>query len=151
MNEIAPLLATFAMLVGIGWIVKLVTTNRRLDRLAKMHSDMQARILDKLGSSQEILQYLGSEAGKGLLDAPVAERPSPYTRILGSVQVGIVLALGGGVLLALRGVVGIDDDAFGFLGVVALGLGVGFLVSGYAAHALSKGYGLINGARRGGE
>lgn len=146
MEEIAPMIATIVLIWGTVLIVKSVSGNRRLDKLAVMHNELQKRILDKFGSTQEMVAYLGTEPGKRLLDAPVIERGSPYSRILGSIQSGIVLALGGLAFLTVRSLVGgLDDTAFTFLGVLGLALGIGFLLSGWAAHALSKSYGLING------
>jgi len=156
-ETIAPVIATITMFVGIGWMVKVLSTNKRLDRLAKMHNDLQIRLLDKLGSSQEVLAYLNTEAGKKLFEAPAdtgaaIEPRSPYARIFFSVQAGIVLALAGLAFLALRGMVGgLDDTGFAFLGVLPLALGVGFVISAVAAHVLSKRYGLINGHGREGD
>jgi len=155
-ETIAPIIATITMFLGIGWMVKVLSTNKRLDRLAKMHNDLQIRLLDKLGSSQEVLAYLNSEAGKKLLEPPAdpsagLEHRSPYARILFSVQAGTVLALVGLAFLALRGMVsGLDDTGFAFLGLIALALGIGFVISAAAAHLLSKRYGLINGHGRDG-
>jgi len=157
MDEIAPMIVTVVLIVGIAWMVRIVGHNRRLDRLAKMHNDLQVRILDRLGSSQELLTYVNTEPGKRLLEAPVDQRDtlsqsSPYGKILFSAQAGIVLALGGGAFLLARGMVpDLDDTGFAFLGVLALALGIGFLASAAAAHLLSKSYGLFDGRRRDGE
>jgi hypothetical protein len=149
MSDLAPVLVSVAMFLAIGWIVKTVGTNRRLERLARMHGELQQKVLDKMGSSQETIAYLQTEPGKRLLDAPVIERGSPYARVLGSVQAGIILALLGVSLLVVRPMVPLIADKTGFLfiGVLCLALGVGFLVSAYAAHVLSKTYGLIDGSR----
>lgn len=151
-EALAPMVVTIAMFLGIGWMVRITSNNKRLDKLAKMQADLQIRVLDKLGSSQDVLAYVTSEAGKRLFEPPVGPEAdpthrSPYARILLSTQTGIVLALGGGGFLLGRGLVtGLDDTGFAFLGVLGLALGVGFLASAVAAHILAKSYGLIDGA-----
>jgi hypothetical protein len=151
MSDVAPMIATIVMMFVIGWSIKFVGSNRRLDRLAKMHNELQHKILDKFGSTAEMIEYLETDPGKRLLDAPVIERGSPYGRILGSVQAGIILVLAGGAFLVVTRMVQIgdvgDEVGFVFVGVLGLALGIGFLVSAYAAHVLSKSYGLINGHR----
>lgn len=151
MSDVAPMIATIVMMFVIGWSIKFVSTNRRLDRLAKMHHELQNKILDKFGTSQEMIDYLGTDPGKRLLDAPVVEHGSPYGRILGSVQAGIILVLGGAAFLVVTRLVDLggagDEAGFVFVGVLTLALGLGFLISAYAAHVLSRSYGLINGQR----
>jgi hypothetical protein len=152
MEEMAPIIVVPVMMLVTGWIVKMVGQNRRLNKLAAMNAELQAKVLDKLGSAQDIIAYLGTEAGSRLLDAPVMEREGPYSRILSSVQAGIVLALVGIAVLVVRSMSpGLDQNGMAFLGVIALALGVGFVLSAVAAHALSKSYGLINGRGAGSE
>ena len=149
MGEVlGPMVATFLIIFGTVWIVRTVSTNRRLDRLAKMHNELQARVLDKLSSAPEMLEVLRTEPGTSLLGAPAGESGKPYARIIGSVQIGIILTLGGAAFLAMSGIAGIDDPAVSALGVMGLFLGVGFLISAAAAHVLSKSYGLIDGHGR---
>ena len=152
MEDIAPMLATIFMMLMIGWIVKVVGQNKRFDKLARMHNDLQTRLIEKFGSNEELLAYLATDPGKRLLDAPIVERGTPYARILGSVQAGIVLVLTGLAFLVTRSMItGVDEGGFAFTGVLALALGIGFLLSAWASHALSKSYGLIAGNRFGGE
>ncbi len=145
MQDIAPMIATVVLMLVIGWSIKAVSTNRRLDRLSKMHNELQHKILDKLGTSEELIGYLDTDVGRQLLETPVIDRGSPFGRILGSVQAGIILGLLGAGLLVVPGMIEISDESgIVFLGVLCLALGVGFLASAYAAHVLSKRYGLID-------
>ena len=150
MYDIAPMIIGIAFITAFVWSLKTVVTNRRLDRLARMHHELQEKVLDKLGSSEELVGYLDSEAGRQLLEPPVADRSGPFGRILGSVQTGIVLLAAGAGFLVARTMVEIPNDAgLAFVGVLCVALGIGFLVSAYAAHALSKSYGLLGGDRSG--
>jgi hypothetical protein len=149
MEELAPMIALIVVTLATVVVIRTLGQNKRLDKLAKMQGELQTRVLDRFGSAQEMLEYLRSEPGKRLLDTPLIERGSPYGRILGAVQAGIVLALVGVAFLASMAIVKVPDEAaFGFFGVLCLALGVGFMISAWAAHALSKSYGLINGRNR---
>lgn len=146
MDELAPMVVSILFFLGIYWIVKTLSTNKRLDRLARMHADMQTRIIDKFGTSQELLAYFNTEPGKQLLQAPVVERAGPHSRILGAAQAGIVIALAGVASLAVGSLIQVPDPAaFSVMGVLGLAVGIGFLLSAAAAHALSKRYGLFDG------
>ena len=91
-------------------------------------------------------------AGRRFLEsAPItldpASRPlgAPLNRVLWSVQAGVVLALGGiGLLFISRRV--IPDIAQGLwaIGILALALGAGFIVSAAIAYLLSSRLGLFD-------
>ena len=79
--------------------------------------------------------------------API-ERASPFGRILGSIQAGVILTLGGLALYLVRNhVPGDSGEDFGlmFLGALGIAVGLGFLISAAASFWLSKSWGLING------
>ncbi len=148
MYDIAPMILGIVLVLGFVWSLKNVVTGRRLDRLARMHHELQQKVLDTLGSAEELAGYLETGAGRQLLEAPAADRSGPFGRILGSVQAGIVLLAAGAGFLVARRMVEIPNEAgVVFFGVLCVALGVGFLVSAYAAHALSKSYGLLDGGR----
>ena len=148
MYDIAPMILGIVFIIAFVWSLKNVVTGRRLDRLARMHHELQQKVLDKLGTAQELAGYLETGAGRQLLEPPVADRSGPFGRILGSVQAGIVLLAAGGGFLVAHSMVEIPNEAgVVFVGVLCVALGLGFLASAYAAHALSKSYGLLGGNR----
>jgi hypothetical protein len=132
----------------IGWIIRILVTNRRQLKLAQIQAEMQTRLLDKFSSAEELQSYLDTEAGQRFLHTAAAEEPaSPYRRILGSVQAGLILTAAGIAFLSLQTALTDTHEAFGmmFLGALALALGIGFLISSFIAYRLSKSWGLING------
>ncbi len=145
MSEIAPVLASLVFFLAIGWIVRIVSDNRRRLALARTQAELHTRILEKLGTAEEALRYLDSEAGRGLLDAAVQVRANPLQRILGSVHAGILLsAVGLGLLLLLGFVQSEAREGFLILGTLTVGLGTGFLVSAVASWLLSRRFGLLD-------
>jgi hypothetical protein len=145
MEVLAPMLGVIGMMVVIAWIVRIITTSRRQTRMAALQAEMQEKLLDKFGSSEEVIRYLESDAGRQFLDTATFEPTNPYRRILSSIQTGLVLTFAGGAFLFLRGQLSDADDAFVFLGALGVALGLGFICSAVATFLLSKSWGLVNG------
>ena len=93
--------------------------------------------------------YLESDAGSKLMQSVAPAKGSPYGRILGSIQSGLILSLGGLALLLMRlqmpAMNAEESWALLFIGGLALALGLGFLLSATATYLLSKSWGLVNG------
>lgn len=126
----------------IGYIVYISLLNSRRLKMAHMQAEVHGKLVDKFGSSQELVQYLESDAGRAFLEPPAVDQASPYRRILGSVHVGIILSLVGGVLLLLRDQDGVQGAVVG--GGFLLALGLGFLISAGVSFQLSKAWGLLD-------
>jgi hypothetical protein len=134
----------------VCWIAWLIFSTIRRYKIAKVQAEVQAKLLDKVGSGQELLAYAQSDAGKQLLESLKVERVAPHGRIVGALQAGIIFLLLGGALLMLRHQVSVADnqEAFSVLGTLSCALGVGFALSAAASYYLSKSFGLLNGAVR---
>lgn len=145
MEFIAPVLIVLTVFAAIVLLVRTVVTNRRQLRISQMQAEMQTRLLEKFGTADELVAYLGSPAGQRFVESASLERRNPYGRILGSIQAGLVLTLVGLGFLFLQGRWHETEEGFLFLGVMALALGLGFLLSAGAAYFLSKSWGLIDG------
>jgi hypothetical protein len=150
MNDFVPFLAFVGVTLAILWILRTVLENRRWYKMVKVQTDTHAKLLDRFASSQEMLAYMQSEAGKKFLDAPLFENQRrqvsilPFSRILWSVQVGIVGAFLGSGILFLRGRVTPDADmGLQVFGTLILALGIGFLVSGGVSYLLARYFGLL--------
>ncbi len=147
MGDLAPVLIPVGILAVLGWIVRTIVHSVRAQRIAKLQAELQTRLLDKFGSSQELVGYLESAAGQRFLESATIERRNPYGRILGSVQAGTILTLVGLALFFLEGRWPETEEGFLFLATLGVALGIGFLLSGAAAYFLSKSWGLIDGHR----
>jgi hypothetical protein len=145
MEELSGMIGGLGSVVVIAWIVKLSLAHRRFTKLTQLQHDLQSKLLDKFSTSKELAEYLQGDAGERFLQSATVERSNPYTRILGSVQAGLVLLTGGAAFLLLEGRIAEADEAFAFLGTLGVALGVGFCLSAGVAYGLSKVWGLING------
>jgi hypothetical protein len=143
----------FLVLVGVAtWLIRLVVTHRRWNRLSKVQFETHSKILDRFTSNDDLLAYVQTPAGRRFLEsAPIPMQDlqqtiaAPLSRILWSVQAGIVLVVVGIGLLQVSGRF-IDEPAqfLSVTGVLTLSLGGGFIVSAIAAYALSRKLGLLD-------
>lgn len=137
------------------WILRAFLENWRWRKMVRIQSEMHAKLLEKFGTSQEMLAYVESEAGRRFLELPSFEAEHrqaavfPYARILWSVQFGVIAAVLGVGLLSVREKVRLEEAATALLvfGTLALMLGIGFLLSAGVSYLLSKSLGLIERPR----
>lgn len=143
---IVAMIMVFGGIVAVFWVV--FSTIRRL-KVARVQSEVNSKLIEKLGSSPEFLTFLDSDAGKQLVASLGIEQPSrePYGRILSSVQAGVILLLLGIALLILGGHFANAAEGFFVLGGVAVALGAGFLISAGVSYRLSKKFGLLDRER----
>jgi hypothetical protein len=143
----------FLIVVGVMvWLIRLIVANRRWNRLSKVQFDVHTKLLDRFTSNEELLAYVQTPAGRRFLESapiPLQDEPrsiaAPLSRILWSVQAGIILMVAGfGLLQVSRRFVEEPAQFFMVLGILALALGAGFVVSAIAAYGLSRKLGLLD-------
>ena len=136
----------------VVWLVKTIIEQRRWSRLSKVQTEVHGKLLDRFTSNEDLLAYMQTSSGKRFLEAapiPVGVSASrgvtaPVGRILWSVQAGVVLStLGIGLQLVSRHVVKEVAPPLFVMGVVALSIGIGFVLSAIVAYALSRRLGLL--------
>jgi hypothetical protein len=144
MGDLAPVLAIWGVILGSAWTVWVVSSNARRRKVAEVQKDMQVRLLEKFGTSDELLSYLNTDAGRNFVESATIEQARPMGRIMRSIQTGLNLLLVGAGLLFLHGRLPASwtDDTLVF-GVLAVALGVGFLLSAGVSYWLSKNWGLF--------
>lgn len=148
--SIVAIIMVFGGLVAIFWVI--FSSIRRL-KVARMQSEVHRHLIEKMGSSQELLTFLGSDSGKQLVASIGIEQPNrePYSRILGSVQTGVILLLVGIALLFLGAFFANAEEGCFIVGSLAAALGVGFLISAGLSYRLSKAFGLFERERTAGK
>lgn len=154
-------LAGFAVFCGFGmaislvvWLIKTLVDYRRWNRLTKIQTDIHTKLLDRFTANDDMLQYIQSPAGSKflqsspiLLDAAPRSMGAPLARILWSVQGGVVLmAAGIGLQVVSTQVVDDASQPLHVLGVLAIALGLGFVISAIISFVISHRLGLIEPA-----
>jgi hypothetical protein len=138
---IAP--AGFFLVGFIFWTI--TSTVQRRHRLRLM-VEFNNKLIDRLGSVSDFGEFANSEAGAKFLSSVVGDVPMmrPGERILRAVQIGIVLVVLSLGLLSLGWYFQGDpaQEPFIVTGVLALSIGVGFLLSSAASYRVSASLGL---------
>jgi len=147
-EEMVMLVVMPTMFVIFGWAFKTAINALQTRAHMKYHYALQDKLLDKLSSSPDALEYLRSGSGENVFAFATQERGNPYGRILSALQAGAVITLLGIGFVVLSYTSPLEDTAEGFvvIGVLGISLGLGFLVSSAAAYVFSKNWGLINGS-----
>lgn len=142
----------FGMAIGLlVWLIRTIIDYRRWSRLARVQTDVHTKLLDRFTANNDLLAYIQSPAGSKFLesspiklDAGPRSVGAPLGRILWSVQGGLVLMAGGVGLQVVSARV--TDDAsqpLHALGVLAIALGLGLVISAIISFVISQRLGLI--------
>jgi hypothetical protein len=139
---------------GFVWLIRTLIEHRRWSRLTRTQSEVHNKLLDRFTSNEEVLSYMQTTGGKRFLESapiPMDAGPravsAPISRMLWSVQVGLILAAAGvGLQFVGRSVEKTVAQPLLAMGVLAVAIGVGFLVSAFVSFVLSKRLGLLGPA-----
>jgi hypothetical protein len=140
----------------IAWLIRTFMDSRRWSRWTKVQTEAHARVLDRLASNEDLLAYINSSAGsKFLQSSPIMSEAGPRSvtaplgRILWTVQGGIVLvALGIGFEIVSRQSSELVQEPMHAFGILAMALGIGFIVSAIISFGMSWRLGLLEHPKR---
>ncbi len=152
---LAGLIAFAVFISFLVWVLRAVIDYRYWLRASKIQTDAHNKVFDRLTTNEDVLTYVQSPAGQRFLtstsvsmDAPRSVA-APVSRILWSVQAGIVLALAGvGLWFAKSNVIEEVGELLYIVSILAVALGVGFVVSAFVSYALSSRLGLLDAPAR---
>ncbi|HUH62981.1 MAG TPA: hypothetical protein VLZ50_08290 [Terracidiphilus sp.] len=152
MDNVIPFLVFLGILLGLLWLTRQLLENRRWGRIFKLQTDVHSKLIERFGSNQELMTYIGTDAGKRFLEgAPISvglgpeqRMPNAVARVLTPLQIGVVLTLLGVGLLAIRNNLGADMiSPMLLMGVVVLMPGIGFIISAGITWLLAARLGLM--------
>jgi hypothetical protein len=134
------------------WLVKTLVEYRRWYRTSKVQTEVHTKLLDRFSSNEDLMAYMQTPSGRRFLESaplpvegPARAMAAPLSRILWSLQAGVVLATGAiGVLFVSGRVLEEVAQPLFALGVLVLALGTGFIVSAAASFLLSRRLGLLD-------
>ena len=145
----------FGMAIAvITWLIRTLVDYRRWSRLAKVQTDVHTKLLDRFTANEDLLAYIQSPAGSKFLesspiklDAAPRSMGAPLGRIMWSLQGGLVLMAGGmGLQVVSWRVRHEAAQPLYALGILALALGAGFVISAIISYVISRRLGLIEPA-----
>ena len=158
---LAPQVVPFALFVcvlgAMLWLFRQFVENRRWSRIFNLQTEVHNKLIDRFGSSQELLAYMNSEAGRRFLEAePLSvnlERKEHIgdetARILMPLQIGLVLFLLGLGFFLVRNADHALQVPMQVLAAAVLMPGLGFILSGAAIWLIAGRPGLTPERRRG--
>lgn len=143
--EIIIVPSMFALIAYVSWL--LVSASMRKHQL-RVLTEFHTRLVDKLGSVQDVSAFLTSDAGNRFmrdLTAEPARAANPKGQILRAAQRAAILScLGIGTMLVALFSSSLEGmEGFTIVGAIILSLGVGFGVSAAVAHRLAGSLGLL--------
>jgi len=145
------ILISWGAFLMVSWIVYTIVNGLRRSHQQRMLSQFQTKLLDRIGSVNELGAFLNTEAGTRFLKqlATVNEEGAgPHVRILRAVQSGAVLAtLGAGLYLygwMTPTVPGDVTNGINAVATILFGIGAGFLGAAALSYRLSKQMGLLS-------
>ncbi len=150
-SDVLSFTVFLCVLGALLWLIRLLTENRRWNRIFKLQTEVHSKLIERFGTSQELLSYMGTESGKRFLEAapiPVdfdrsQPVPSPVARVLTPLQIGIVLTLLGAGFLSLSRTLPQATTPLHVLGTLTLTLGAGFIISAGVTWVLAARLGLM--------
>ena len=150
-----PFLVFVCILSALLWLIHVFLENRRWGRIFQLQTDVHSKLIERFGTSAEVLTYMGTEAGKRFLEAtPIAvgfDRnqpvPSPVARVLTPLQLGIVMTLLGSGLILLRHSISEGTTPLLIFGTIVLMPGLGFILSAGITWVLARRLGLLPESR----
>ncbi|HEX9943007.1 MAG TPA: hypothetical protein VGG03_13395 [Thermoanaerobaculia bacterium] len=154
LEDILEPLMVFAAFVliafALAWLVRTVIEQKRWNWLSRTQREVHGKLFDRFGTSAEILEYMKTPAGTKFLEAaPIplhtdrATSNPPLSRVLWSIQVGVVVAAAAlGMLIVSGRFEGEAGQELFAMGVIAFCVGVGFVASAAVSIFLSRRLGL---------
>ena len=144
---------------ALVWLIKTLIDYRRWLRISRIQAEVHTKLVDRFTSSEELLSYIQTPAGRRFLESsPIpldvesrASLSAPVSRILWSIQIGVILASGGFGLIYVgnRQLSSYTAEPLQAVGSLAIALGLGFVVSAVVAYLISSRLGLLRGLRAG--
>lgn len=122
---------------NIAFVVVAVVWWRIKQRRLELQAEVQSKLIDRFGSSAELVEFLKSSTGREFVHgvqkgaAGVAQQ-----KIVAGIRKAIILSFFGIGLLAVWGITG--AEWISWFGVLFLALGLGFLTAAFASMRLSR-------------
>jgi uncharacterized membrane protein YfcA len=128
---VALILGEMAFVAFVLWLASTFVRERTRER-----AELQARMIERFGSAQELVAFLATEAGRGMGRSLLGHREVQTRQVLVAVQLGIVLvATSAGLGVAAR--LQQDRDLFAWALACATA-GTGMLIAAAVSRRLAR-------------
>ena len=148
LNTISAVVIGSTIIISSAWVITSIVTSMRQRANTRNRIEVYNRLIDKFGSAPELIEFLQSDAGLKFIEEHAVEPAQPLVKILGSIRLGVSLALIGGGMLIVGNIwdMTLGQDVWIVLalgGTVALTAGAGFIIAAAISYKLCRAWGLM--------
>ncbi|HEV7920683.1 MAG TPA: hypothetical protein VGR02_07820 [Thermoanaerobaculia bacterium] len=142
-----PIVTSIGCYIMITMIVMAIVRGKT--ERAKMHADVQAKMVERFGTAPEFIEYLRSAEGKAFMGAvEQTQQRSALDRVVSGFSKATVTAFLGLGFIVIYCFPDTRFEGFLIAGVILLMLGLGFILSALVSLKLSRNWGLVGTAQR---
>ena len=147
----AAFVVFLCILSSLLWLIRVLLENRRWTKVFHQQNEAHNKLLEKFGSSEDVLAYMRSDSGKKLLEFSAIPTglgsglgwSNPIARVVTPLQFGIVLTLVGLGFFILKSKGDIQGPPLFMFGVLTLAVGLGLIISAGLSWAFARHLGML--------
>ena len=135
LGELIPIAAI--IFSNLAFIVVALVWWRIKQRRLELQAEVQTKLIDRFGSSAELVEFLKSSTGREFVHGvQKGAAGAAQQKVVGGIRKAIILSFFGLGLMAVWGITG--AEWISWFGVLFLALGLGFLTAAFASMRLSR-------------
>ena len=132
--------AFIAFVIASAWIVIVFISSKR----EKWKFELHNKLIDKFSNINELNNFLKSDSGSDFLKSLTIEGIAPKEKLLKSISMGILLGVLGIAFFFVGKIFAAESRYFNAGAIIAIALGLGYLISTVVSVILSKKWGIID-------
>ena len=139
-----------SLFTAVAYIIKNVVDSIQRSKRDRYMAEVSSKLVERLGTAPDVMSFVESEAYRSLMQDQMPSKGPFVSRILNSLQAGVVLLFGGMGLLAASNF-GTDPEfrtVVNAAGAIALAVGLGMTISAGWSYLLLRKWGLLNGTEK---
>ncbi|NOY22454.1 MAG: hypothetical protein GXO70_02925 [Acidobacteria bacterium] len=136
---LVPIIVVPSFFFLMGWLIWMIVQWRQY----KYRMNIQLKMLDKVSTGAELVQFAESDAGSKFLDSMELKSVGTRDRIISAVYKAVILLVLGIAIYALRGTLDEGAVAFTILGTVLMAFGIGYIIATFISYRLASKWGMI--------
>lgn len=136
---LVPIIVAPSFFFLTGWLIWMIVQWRQY----KYRMTIQLKMLDKVSSGAELVQFAESDAGSKFLASMELQSAGTRDRIIAAVYKAVILLVLGIAVYALKGTLDEAAVAFTILGTVLTAFGIGYIIAIFISYRLASKWGMI--------
>ncbi len=138
-ETLVPIIVVPSFFFAMSWLIWMIVQWRQY----KYRMNVQLKMLDKVSTGTELVQFAESNAGSKFLDSMELKSVGTRDRIISAVYKAVILLVLGIAVYALRGTLDEGAVAFTILGTVLMAFGIAYIIATFISYRLASKWGMI--------